>query len=117
MKDILTKKYIRILESEVPGIKVFRRDPSFEYNRLFRGPLKLKKVVGNLFETSYALRKFCLKVRNGVLCRAPMKKAHVGVFCFRAATRRAGHTSLHMRMRLMGGGFFLFGRKVGRGVS
>ena len=70
--------------------------------------------MGNLCETSYALRKFCLKVSNGVLCRAPMKKAHVGVFCFRAATRRAGHTSLHMRMRLMGGGFFLFGRKVGR---
>ena len=102
MKDILTKKYLRILESEVPGTKVFRRDPSFEYNRLLRGPLKLKKVVSNLAETSCALRRFCLKFGDGFLCRALMKKAHVGVFCFRAARRRAGHPPLAMRMRLRG---------------
>ena len=58
--------------------------------------------MGNLSETSGALRKFCLEFGNGFLCRTPMKKAHVVVFRFPAAKRKAGHALLAMQMGFMG---------------
>ena len=54
--------------------------------------------MGNLSETSGALRKFCLKFGNGFSCRTPMKKAHVVVFRFPAAKRKAGPALLAMQM-------------------
>ena len=57
--------------------------------------------MGNLSETSGALRKFCLKFSNGFSCRTPMKKANVVVFRLQLRGG-AEHAPLAVRMGVAG---------------
>ena len=61
-------------------------------------PLKLEKVLGNLSETSCALRRFWKEFRFGFLYWALMKKAHVIFFLISSRKRKAGHVPLALQV-------------------
>ena len=54
-------KGLRFPESKVPKTKVFEKYRSFELHRLFKYPLKAKKVIRSLSESTVVFCFLCLK--------------------------------------------------------